>query len=85
MVTAFVKSKLARKDDWFKGTAVRKTSRSKHFHSLDAGRKRIFKKVIKNQRRSEADPDHTRLRLKRKSKEKFFLHKRRRPLTPELI
>ena len=42
-------------------------------------------KVLKNQRTSEADPDHTRHRLKRKSKEKFFLHERRRPLTPKLI
>ena len=40
-------------------------------------------KVIKNQRMSEADPDHTGHRLKRKSKEKFFLHKRSSSCTRE--
>ena len=42
-------------------------------------------KVLKNQGTSEADPDHAKHRLKRKSKEKFFLHKGRRPLTLKLV
>ena len=82
MVTAVVKSKLARKDDWFKGTAVRKTSRSKHFHSLDAGRRRRSIKSYQESKKERSRSRSHKTSSEKEVKREAFLAQEKKAVDP---
>ena len=59
-----------------------RTSTSRQFHSLDASRRRGSMETYQE---SKNERSRSRSHKERKPKEKLFLHKKRRPLSPELM